>query len=84
MTTPDRNQDATTPENRNLTAKTLIGNTVKNRQGEALGTVQDFMMPSVRKRDVVNDHVNANCQYLIRKSFTETEALPLIPRMTTW
>jgi sporulation protein YlmC with PRC-barrel domain len=40
----DKNTGATTPEGRNLTAKTLIGETVKNRQGESLGNVQDFML----------------------------------------
>ena len=40
----DQDTGATTPEGRNLTAKTLIGNPVKNRQGEALGKVQDFML----------------------------------------
>jgi sporulation protein YlmC with PRC-barrel domain len=43
-TSQDRNTGPTTPEGRNLTAKTLIGETVKNRQGEALGKVQDFML----------------------------------------
>jgi sporulation protein YlmC with PRC-barrel domain len=46
MTTFDtnRNPSMTIPEGRNLTAKTLIGDPVKNRQGEGLGTVQDFML----------------------------------------
>lgn len=43
MTTDTRNSAMTTPEGRNLTAKTLIGDDVKNSQGENLGTVQDFM-----------------------------------------
>ncbi len=34
----------TTPEGRNLTAKTLMGNNVKNSQGENLGMVEDFML----------------------------------------
>jgi sporulation protein YlmC with PRC-barrel domain len=38
------NIDMTTPEGRNLTAKTLIGDDVRNSQGEKLGTVQDFMI----------------------------------------
>jgi sporulation protein YlmC with PRC-barrel domain len=45
MTTFDsnRNPSMTTPEGRNLTAKTLIGDDVKNSQGENLGKVEDFM-----------------------------------------
>ena len=45
MTTgSDTQQNVSTPEGRNLTAKTLIGNRVKNVQGEALGKVEDFML----------------------------------------
>jgi sporulation protein YlmC with PRC-barrel domain len=33
-----------TPEGRNLTAKTLIGDDVKNSQDETLGKVEDFMI----------------------------------------
>jgi hypothetical protein len=33
------NSGMTTPEGRNLTSKTLIGNDVKNSQGENLGNV---------------------------------------------
>jgi sporulation protein YlmC with PRC-barrel domain len=40
----------TTPEGRNLTAKTLIGDDVKNSQGENLGTVEDFMFDLERGR----------------------------------
>ena len=36
--------DMTTPEGRNLTAKTVIGNDIKNSQGENLGNVQDLML----------------------------------------
>ena len=39
----DNQQSMTTPEGRNLTAKTLIGDGVRNSQGENLGTVEDFM-----------------------------------------
>ena len=45
MTTgDDTQQNVSTPEGRNLTAKTLIGNRVKNAQGEALGKVEDLML----------------------------------------
>ena len=45
MTTgDDTQQNVSTPEGRNLTAKTLIGNRVKNVQGEALGKVEDLML----------------------------------------
>jgi sporulation protein YlmC with PRC-barrel domain len=40
----DNRQSMTTPEGRNLTAKTLIGDGVRNSQGENLGTVEDFMI----------------------------------------
>ena len=45
MTTFDgnRNSGMTTSEGRNPTAKTLIGNDVKNSQGENLRRVEDFM-----------------------------------------
>ncbi|ADI14018.1 PRC-barrel domain-containing protein [Truepera radiovictrix] len=33
-----------TPEGRNLTAKTLIGDNIRNSQGENLGNVQDLMI----------------------------------------
>lgn len=38
------NPAMTTPEGRNLTAKTLIGNKVTNAQGEDLGHIEDFMI----------------------------------------
>jgi len=38
------NIDMTTPEGRNLTAKTLIGDDVKNSEGEKLGDVEDLMI----------------------------------------
>lgn len=38
------NTGMTTPEGRNLTAKTIIGDDVKNSQGENLGSVQDLMV----------------------------------------
>lgn len=38
------NASMSTPEGRNLTAKTLIGNDIKNSQGENLGDVQDLMI----------------------------------------
>lgn len=43
MTTLNQNPSMKTPEGRNLTAKTLIGDDVKNSHGEKLGTIQDFM-----------------------------------------
>lgn len=46
----DRQQSMTTPEGRNLTAKTLIGDKVRNDQGEDLGTVEDFMLDLERGR----------------------------------
>ena len=33
-----------TPDGSNLTAKTLIGNAIKNNQGQSLGKVDDFML----------------------------------------
>ena len=50
MTTLNQNPSMTTPEGRNLTAKTLIGDDVKNSQGENLGTVEDFMFDLERGR----------------------------------
>ena len=44
MDTNNINSGMTTPEGRNLTAKTLIGDDVRNTQGETLGSVQDFML----------------------------------------
>jgi sporulation protein YlmC with PRC-barrel domain len=38
------NPEMATPEGRNLTAKTIIGDDVRNSQGEILGTVQDLML----------------------------------------
>lgn len=44
MDTGSTNPGMTTPEGRNLTAKTLIGDTVQNSQNENLGSVQDLMI----------------------------------------
>ncbi len=38
------NPEMATPGGRNLTAKTIIGDDVRNSQGEILGTVQDLML----------------------------------------
>lgn len=38
------NPDMATPEGRNLTAKTLIGNKVTNARGEDLGHLEDLMI----------------------------------------
>ncbi len=38
------NSDMTTPEGRNLTARTLIGDDVRNSEGEKLGDVKDLMI----------------------------------------
>jgi sporulation protein YlmC with PRC-barrel domain len=38
------NPEMATPKGRNLTAKTIIGDDVRNSQGEILGTVQDLML----------------------------------------
>ena len=40
----DTDSGITTPEGRKLTAKTLIGNGIKNGQDENLGDVQDLMI----------------------------------------
>ena len=38
------NPEMATPGGRNLTAETLMGDDVRNSQGEILGTVQDLML----------------------------------------
>lgn len=40
----NENIDMTTPEGRNLTAKTLIDDDVRNSEGEKLGDVKDLMI----------------------------------------
>lgn len=42
--TPMSSDPTVTPENRNLTAKTLIGDEIKNNEGETLGHVEDLML----------------------------------------
>lgn len=41
---PMSSDPAIPPENRNLTAKTLIGDEIKNMEGEVLGHVEDLML----------------------------------------
>jgi sporulation protein YlmC with PRC-barrel domain len=42
--TPMSSDPSTSPENRNLTAKTIIGDEIKNMEGEVLGRVEDLML----------------------------------------
>ncbi len=40
----DTQQSMTTPQGRNLTAKTLVGDYIQNPHGEKLGMVEDLML----------------------------------------
>lgn len=42
--TPMSSDPEILPENRNLTAKTLIGDEIKNMEGETLGQIEDLMI----------------------------------------
>lgn len=41
---PMSSDPTVSPENRNLTAKTIIGDEIKNMEGETLGHVEDLML----------------------------------------
>jgi sporulation protein YlmC with PRC-barrel domain len=42
--TPMTSDPTVSPENRNLTAQTIIGDEIKNMEGEVLGHVEDLML----------------------------------------
>ena len=42
--TPTSSDPTIAPENRNLTAKTVIGDEIKNMEGETLGQLEDLML----------------------------------------